>query len=76
MDPVSEIFAAFGNSPTKLSRAINVKVQTVFDWKAKAPVGIPEWRRPAVLKALKKMPAVELSPGTRAYLECKSEVAA
>jgi len=66
MNPVAEIFAAFGNSPTKLSRAIGVKVQTVFDW-SKAPVNIPEWRRAAVLDAVRKADA-DLSPETLAYL--------
>jgi hypothetical protein len=66
MNPVAEIFAAFGNSPTKLSRAIGVKVQTVFDW-SKAPVNIPEWRRAAVLDAVRKTDAV-LSPETLTYL--------
>ena len=72
MDPVSEVFAAFDNSPTKLSRAIGVKVQTVFDWKAKEPVGIPEWRRSAVLDALKDKP---ISARTRAYLEGRDRAA-
>jgi hypothetical protein len=69
MSPVAEIFAAFDNSPTKLSRAIGVKVQTVFDW-SKAPVNIPEWRRAAVLDAVRKTDAA-LSPETMAYLGAK-----
>ena len=69
MNPVAEIFAAFGNSPTKLSRAIGVKVQTVFDW-SKAPVNIPEWRRAAVLEAVRKN-NIALSPETFAYLGAK-----
>lgn len=72
MDPVAEVFAAFDNSPTKLARATGLKVQTVFDWRAKAPVGIPEWRRPVVLDALK---GKAISDATRAYLEGR-EVAA
>lgn len=70
MNPVAEIFAAFGNSPTKLSRAIGVKVQTVFDW-SKHPVNIPEWRRAAVLDAVKakaKETGKPISAATLAYL--------
>lgn len=70
MNPVAEIFAAFDNSPTKLARATGLKVQTVHDWKAKAPVNIPEWRRPIVLKAVRKR-GCELSAATLAYLACR-----
>ena len=67
MDPVNEIFAAFGNSPTKLSRATGVKVQTVCDWRKKTPANIPEWRRMTVLSALQR-DNIPVSPATIAYL--------
>lgn len=67
MDPVTEIFAAFGNSPKRLSDATGIKIQTVCDWRRKAPVNIPDWRRATVLDALKKEP-VKISARTLAYL--------
>jgi hypothetical protein len=71
MDPVAEVFAVFGDSPTKLARATGYKVQTVFDWKAKAPINIPEWRRAIVLKAVKKT-GKPITPETLAYLQCRA----
>ncbi|HEX8413817.1 MAG TPA: hypothetical protein VF637_08020 [Sphingomicrobium sp.] len=67
MDPVNEIFAAFGNSPTKLARATGLKVQTVCDWRKKTPVNIPEWRRMTVLTALQR-DNLAVSPATLQYL--------
>jgi hypothetical protein len=70
MSPVAEIFAAFDDSPTKLARAIGAKVQTVFDW-GKDPVNIPEWRRAAVLDAVKaeaEKKGTAISADTIAYL--------
>jgi hypothetical protein len=67
MHPVDEIFAAFGNSPTKLATATGLKVQTVFDWKAKGPKNIPTWRRQAVLDALRSA-GKSISAETLRYL--------
>jgi hypothetical protein len=76
MNPVTEIFAAFDDSPTKLARATGLKVQTVHDWKRKAPIGIPEWRRSVVLDAVKiaaKKSGKPISPATLAYLGAPAE---
>lgn len=73
MHPVDEIFAAFGNSPTKLATATGLKVQTVFDWRAKAPKNIPSWRRRAVLDAVLASGA-DVSVATLQYLR-QSEAA-
>lgn len=67
MDPVSDIFAAYDNSPTKLARATGLKVQTVHDWRAKTPINIPDWRRQAVLSAVLR-DKKEVRPETIAYL--------
>lgn len=68
MHPVDEIFEAFGNSPTRLAKATGLKVQTVFDWRAKAPKNIPDWRRPIVLAAIERL-ELSISSETREYLE-------
>ena len=68
MHPVDEIFAAFGNSPTKLALATGVKVQTVFDWRAKGPKNIPIWRRRTVLEAIMRSGA-KVSADTLQYLK-------
>lgn len=52
MNPVDEIFEAFGGSPTALARATGLKVQTVCDWRTKGPKNIPQWRRRVVLDAV------------------------
>ena len=67
MHPVIEIFAAFDNSPTDLSVATGIPVQTVHDWKAKGKPNIPTWRRATVLEAVRKAKAT-LSPETLTYL--------
>lgn len=54
MDPVSDIFAAFGDSPTQLARATGLSVSTVCDWRTKGPRNIPKWRRGQVLNAIQR----------------------
>lgn len=66
MDPVDEIFAAFGNSPTKLARAAHMDVRTVDAWK-RIPKKIPKWRREKVLEAVLNA-GVVLSSSALAYL--------
>jgi len=77
MDPVSDIFKAFGNSPASLSRALGLPVQTVCDWRRKGKPNIPNWRRPAVLAAIESAEKqAEVQPATLAYLRTNSARAA
>jgi len=66
MEPVDEIFAAFGDSPTTLAREAGAKVQTVHAWRVTLR-NIPTWRRAAVLAAVERLGLV-LSPAALAYL--------
>lgn len=66
MEPVDEIFAAFGDSPTALARETDAKVQTVHAWRVTLR-NIPKWRRAAVLAAVQRR-GVRLSPAALAYL--------
>lgn len=70
MDPITEIFAAFG-SPAKLARATGIAAQTVHDWKGKGKPNIPSWRRPVILAALRSTDA-KVSAETLAYLGAPS----
>jgi hypothetical protein len=78
MEPVTEIFKAFGDSPTKLARATGLKVQTVCDWRRKGKAHIPLWRRAAVLAAAKSDEKVmaKLSPDALLYLAERDGIAA
>jgi hypothetical protein len=67
MHPVDEIFAAFGNSPTRLARAAAMDVRTVDAWK-REPKNIPKWRRAGVLGAVRRSD-VSLPAAAIAYLE-------
>lgn len=75
MDPVTEIFAAFGKSPTALSKATGVPVQTVCDWRRKGKAHIPVWRRATVLAAIQQA-GKSVSASTLAYLASDQSAAA
>jgi hypothetical protein len=68
MDPVDEIFDAFGG-PTAIAAATGIAVQTVCDWRAKGRKNIPTWRRPAVLGAVGAR-GLAMSGKALAYLAC------
>lgn len=68
MDPVSDIFEAFGDSPKALAEATGLAVQTVCDWRRKGSPNIPLWRRPAVLSAIEDL-GKTVQPDTIEYLK-------
>ncbi len=55
MEPVNDIFEAFGGSPSAIAKATGLPVQTVWDWRGKGKTEIPPWRRRAVLDAAKRL---------------------
>lgn len=64
---VTEVFAAFDNSPGKIAEATGFPIQTVSDWRKKGKIEIPPWRRSAVLDAIKRL-SKSVSSDTLAYL--------
>jgi len=75
MDPVSDIFDAFGGSPKAISDATGIPVQTVCDWRRKGTPNIPPWRRDAVLAAIENS-GKAVQPTTLAYLGAERAQAA
>lgn len=67
MDPVTDIFIAFGDSPKALAEATGIPVQTVCDWRRKGIPNIPAWRRTVVLGAILNS-GKTVQPATLAYL--------
>ena len=67
MQAVTDIFLAFGDSPTAIAKATGFPVQTVCDWRGKGKTEIPPWRRRAVLDAAKRM-KIELPAHCVEYL--------
>lgn len=68
MDPVSDIFRAFGDSPKAIADATGIPVQTVCDWRRKGAPNIPSWRRPVVLSAIESL-GKDVHPDTIEYLK-------
>lgn len=75
MDPVTDIFDAFGGSPKALAEATGLAVTTVCDWRRKGTPNIPRWRRPLVLGAIEDL-GKTVQPSTLAYLKTPDRVGA
>lgn len=71
MEPVDEIFAAFGKGKgkgaTRFAREIGESLSTVHSWR-KTLRNIPKWRRAKVLQTIQRL-GLTLSPAAIEYLQ-------